>query len=280
MLKGVSYLVLVDRFTGWPLVKRLTKLDTGAIINVLEEWFFEYGKPVRLRSDNGPQFRSEFQDWCKKMDIVSELSSSYNHQANGAAECAVREMKKLLEKTDQNWNRFRRALREYRNTPRFDGLSPAQWLFGQRQRTDAVASPMTYARISDEQFKKHLELRGCMQDRVAEKFKSPRSKEQFHPGDKVVVQDHRTKRWSIEAVIVKSISKRSFRLTDGSREFTRNRKFLRKVPVAPNADQSALQLDNLINAQDGFTGAIQNQEEVQDQPGPMTRSRRKRRPTP
>ena len=27
MLKGVNYLVLVDRFTGWPMVRRLAKLN-------------------------------------------------------------------------------------------------------------------------------------------------------------------------------------------------------------------------------------------------------------
>ena len=102
MLKGVNYLVLVDRFTGWPMVKRLTKLDTNAITKILEEWFYDMGKPIRIRSDGGPQFRSGFKDWCRNQDIIHELTSPYNHQANGMAEVTVREMKKLLEKTGQN----------------------------------------------------------------------------------------------------------------------------------------------------------------------------------
>ena len=32
-------------------------------------------------------------------------------------------------------------LREWRNTPRYDGLSPAQGLYGRRQRTEAVVIP-------------------------------------------------------------------------------------------------------------------------------------------
>ena len=83
------------------------------------------GKPVRLRSDGGPQFRSEFEDWAKKENITHELSSPYHHQSNGHAEVTVREMKYLLTKTERKWQKFCLALREYSNTPQFDGLSPS-----------------------------------------------------------------------------------------------------------------------------------------------------------
>ena len=184
------------------------------------------GKPIRIRSDGGPQFRSSFKNWCKEQDIIHELTSPYNHQANGMAEVTVREMKKLLEKTGQNWPKFQSALREYRNTPRFDGMSPAQWLFSHRQRTNAMAIPNAYARVTDEMFKKHLDLRGCEQSRIAERVHSSKP-EQFHPGAKVWIQDPKNKRWSVEAVIVSGISKRTFRVNDGTREFMRNRRFIR-----------------------------------------------------
>ena len=58
--------------------------------------------PVRIRSDSGPQFRGQFEAWAKLEKIVHELTSPFNHQENGAAECALREMKKLLEKTGTN----------------------------------------------------------------------------------------------------------------------------------------------------------------------------------
>ena len=74
-LKGVHYLVLVDRFSGWPMVKRLRSLNTKAITTILDKWFIDHGKPVRLRSDGGPQFRSEFESWCKKEAINHELTS-------------------------------------------------------------------------------------------------------------------------------------------------------------------------------------------------------------
>ena len=158
----------MDRYSGWPLVKPLRKLDTAAVITVLEDWFLEHGKPINLRSDGGPQFRREFDHWCKQEKINHELSSAYHHQSNGHAEVAVREMKNLLAKTGGNFKEFRRALREWRNTPRFDGLSPAQWLMGYRQRTEAIAAPAAYQKISDTQLKLHESLRGKQYEKVKE----------------------------------------------------------------------------------------------------------------
>ena len=74
--------------------------------------------------------------------------------SNGHTECAVREMKKLLGKT-KSLSEFRKALLEYRNTPRFDGLSPAQWYLGRRQRTDAVALPIAYDHVTNATLAKH-----------------------------------------------------------------------------------------------------------------------------
>ena len=77
-------------------------------------------------------------------------------------------MKNLLAKT-KNYKDFRHALREWRNTPRYDGLSPAQWLYGHRQRTEAVAAPEAYQRISDEKLKEHEARRGQRQEKEKER---------------------------------------------------------------------------------------------------------------
>ena len=87
--KNFQHDVLPDT-SGWPLVTKLSKLDTTSITNHLENWNLEYGKPQRLRTDGGPQFRTEFSSqWCKNNGIVHELSSPEHHQSNGHAENAV-----------------------------------------------------------------------------------------------------------------------------------------------------------------------------------------------
>jgi hypothetical protein len=137
--KGKNYLIGADRYTGWPMVAPLPNEDTKTVTDILDDWFIEHGIPVSIRTDGGPQFRGPFDAWCTTNRIRHEKSSAYNHESNGHAECAVREMKKLLAKTP-SFVAFRRALRAYRNCPRYDGLSPAQWLYSRRQRTDLVSS--------------------------------------------------------------------------------------------------------------------------------------------
>ena len=85
---------------------------------------FEKFSIVSIRTDGGPLFHSPCKTWCVKHHIRHELASAYNHVSNGHAECAVREVKKLLDKTP-SYTVFCRVLRGYRNCPRYGGLSPA-----------------------------------------------------------------------------------------------------------------------------------------------------------
>ena len=140
-------------------------------------------------------------------------------------------MKSLLAKTG-NFAKFRHALREWRNTPRFDGLSPAQWLTGYRQRTEAVAAPAAYQRVSDEQLKSHEDRRGRSQTEVKKRIdRSSRSLEQLKTGDQVLVQDHKTLRWSKEAkVLSRRKNRRSYWVDIDGRRCIRNRRFLKPKP--------------------------------------------------
>ena len=136
-------------------------------------------------------------------------------------------MKHLLAKT-KNWQKFRLALREYRNTPRFNGLSPAQWLTGHRQCINAIVAPNAYKRITDEKLKSHMDRRGREYAKVKERVDgSKRELEQLHPGDKIWLQDPKTKRWSTKATIINSRSEMSYWVTDGARDFIRNRRFIK-----------------------------------------------------
>ena len=128
------YLVLVDRYSGFPFVEKLNKLSTSAVIKVLTNWFNTFGWPERLRSDNGPQYRTEFDEFCKDRNIIHENSSPYNPQSNGLSESAVKQMKFLLEKVKENLDKFSSSLLEFRNTPNISGKSPAQMFFGRRLR--------------------------------------------------------------------------------------------------------------------------------------------------
>ena len=133
--QGQTWITLVDRYSGFPFAHRLTSTTTSAVTKVLREWFMEWGIPSVIRTDGGPQFRSEFKEFCKKLNIEHELSSPYNPRSNGLAEAAVKNMKGLLKKCSYDKQDFKEALLEWRNVPRADGVSPAQLFLGRRQKT-------------------------------------------------------------------------------------------------------------------------------------------------
>ena len=230
-LDGTWYLICADRFSGWPLVGKLNKLETCFITRMMEDWFNDVGRPLRLRTDGGPQFRSDFDEWCESMGIEHELSSPEHHESNGHAESAVKEMKKLLAKT-KTWPAFRKALLEWRNTPRVsDGLSPAQWALGRRQRSGCPALPVAYDRIGDQDFKEALARREEMvskdKTKFDEKYFHRKLLPSFPVGAIVYSQDFKTKKWKDKGTVVEKKNDRTYIVKIGGRNFRRNRKFLR-----------------------------------------------------
>ena len=59
-----NYLVLIDHYSYFRFVEKLTKLSSPAMIKVLNGWFNTFGWPECLRSDNGLQYRTEFDEFC------------------------------------------------------------------------------------------------------------------------------------------------------------------------------------------------------------------------
>ena len=53
---GNKFLICVDKWSGYPVYKRLQTLTAKAITNYLQIWFNLLGWPSTVRSDGGPQF--------------------------------------------------------------------------------------------------------------------------------------------------------------------------------------------------------------------------------
>jgi len=130
---GQNYLLCVDRFSGFVFVKHMRSTTTKATCDALEQWFNLVGYPLVVRTDGGPQFREAFREWCEGHFAELEVSSPYNPSSNGLAEAAVKNAKHLLLKMDKKED-FNEAMLEWRNTPRADGVSPAEAFFGRRPR--------------------------------------------------------------------------------------------------------------------------------------------------
>lgn len=71
---GQTWLIVVDRFSGFVFPKKLHKTTTSKVVGLLQCIFNDFGYPCIIRSDGGPQFRSEFKEFCSKY----ESSTSYH----------------------------------------------------------------------------------------------------------------------------------------------------------------------------------------------------------
>ena len=69
-----NYLVMCDRFSSYIWVKHLRRTTTEDVTTRLDKWFQEIGYPNTIISDNGPQFWTEYQEYCRRNQIVAQLS--------------------------------------------------------------------------------------------------------------------------------------------------------------------------------------------------------------
>ena len=168
----------------------LSKTNTSIILNVLIKWFQLFGYPSVIRSDGGPQFRSEFDN---SKNITHELTSPYNPQSNGLAENAVKQAKHLLIKSLDNNENFQEALSFYRNVPNRSGYSPAELLFGRRQKLPIPTMNEHHDRINIKVVTANWDL---LREWAKNNYnKHARSQIPLSTGDKVLVQDTDTHRW-------------------------------------------------------------------------------------
>ena len=76
-IAGQDWLVMVDRFSGFPFAARLRNTSTATVFGVLLGWFCEWGLPRVVCSDNGPQFGPRFFQACSQNGIAHQTSSPY-----------------------------------------------------------------------------------------------------------------------------------------------------------------------------------------------------------
>ena len=233
---GKTFLVLVDRYSGWPIVSDCGRSATATvIIRLMKDAFTDKGVPVKLITDGGPQFSSrEFKQFCGGWGITHVQSSPHYPQANGAAEAAVKSVKNLIIKSTNRGNvsvdSFREAIIEYRNTPREHGLSPSQMIYGRPMRSHVV----THYRTFKPEWQKRIKEVDKKATLLREKAKAYYD-QRAHPlgkldiGKIVRVQHPVTKRWSEVAEVVGQDQRgRSYIVkSEGGRVFWRNRRFLR-----------------------------------------------------
>ena len=123
--QGHHYLVIADRFSGWPTLLHCggSTASKSLLIDTLKTYFSTYGIPEELSTDGGLTFTAyETRKFLKDYGVRHRLSSVAFPHSNQRAELAVKSMKRLLRENIGNDGRlntdsFQRAVMQYRNTP-------------------------------------------------------------------------------------------------------------------------------------------------------------------
>ena len=251
---GRTYLVYVDRLSGWPTVVHCDGDATArTLVRHLREIFAATGVPCLLRSDGGPQYTAHHtRDFLRRWGVTHRPSTPQYPQSNGHAEAAVKLVKRLIQKVTVSGNldcdEFARGLLEIRNTPRADNRSPAEILYGHPLRSAVPIHHRAFApewqRAADECDRRADLLRETAHDRYNQTAKQLPG---LRIGAHVSIQDRTTGLWDKRATIIGIGQSRDYlvKLPSG-RTLWRNRRFLRPFrpqisPFIPSARPPAPQ---------------------------------------
>ena len=138
--KRLDFLVVVDYFSKFLIVRKIPNSTSSAIIKELDSIFSEYGKPYLFHSDNGPCYTSEeFRIFLDEWKIEHRTSSPHYPQSNGLAESMVKVAKHLIDKATLQGLTWNHLLLDYRCTPISSSIpSPAEILFGRKFRSELM----------------------------------------------------------------------------------------------------------------------------------------------
>ena len=231
-------LILVDYFSRYCWMKQYTKTPSSAeLIKSVRHIFNDYGWPKYLRTDGGPQMRSEaFTKFCKDTSITLELASAYHHESNGLAERTVRTIKNLFKKTRILNEEFLEGLAALRSNPTSNmDVSPARIMMGRQLRNpnlpslpDGIdveaAAAAGMARRRDEKLHHNEKVKKCG------------SAIDLKVGQIVRLQDPHTKRWDQEGRVqaLRPHGRSAYILADSGRVYLRNRRFIRILECEEN----------------------------------------------
>ena len=222
-----KYVIITDYYSGYPEVYLLKNEKASSVIEVTKDVFARHGIAAKVVSDNGPQFKAmEYKEFAKQWQFDHDPSSPYYPQSNGLAESSVKSVKRLLMKTHKDRSEFLKGLLILRNTPRKNGLSSAQILFGRQLRDNLPTMERQLYPIENRS-------RNIMQERIEMKknydTKSSKVPEKLAQGQKVVIQ-HNSKEWNMYGKIIKEVYPHSYIVeNENGQQYRRNIIHIRKI---------------------------------------------------
>lgn len=224
--KQISYLVLIDYYSRWMEVVKLSSKSCTSVINALKGIFSRYGIPKIVISDNVPFNSHDFHLFCKDWNFDLVTISPHHSCSNGLAEKAVGIFKKMLQKSEIDKKDISLYLLNYRNSPVANlEYSPAQLLFSRNLRSKLP--------LSSDDLKPKVVCDPnviCKKSQIRQYNKTSLEKESvFSSKDNVWVQNIKLKVWE-PAKIIKVLKNRSYlvKMNNSGQLYRRNSHYIRK----------------------------------------------------
>lgn len=136
---GHQFLVLIDAYSKWPIVKLVPNLSSKTLITVLRYIFADYGKPNVMVSDNGRSFvAADTVEFLRRNGVKFMHSPPWHPSSNGLGERTVQSFKKGMKKHVEGdvHTRLARTSWAMRTRPSpSSGKTPAELFMGREFRT-------------------------------------------------------------------------------------------------------------------------------------------------
>ena len=280
---GRDYQLVVDYFSKYPEVARLSSKNSEAVILAMKGMFACHGIPERLIAHNMPFNSANFKVFVSKWEIEVVTSSPHYPKSNGLVERNVQTVKQLLRKAAES-----KQLLEFRNST-ISGMdeSPAELLMSRKviTRLPTSKSLLEPQPRSTSQICHNLLTRQQRQKAFYDRGTRPLSK--LHEGKPVRMK--RGRDWTPAVVVQQHQTPRSYIVvTPDGTQMRRNRFHLQptkeEASPAPSPAWEAVASDESNPCMQPNTDAGIETPEMESQPDipqtnqPVRRSLRVRRP--
>ena len=196
----MDFLIVVDVFSKFILVRKLPNSTSQAVCIELSMIVTELGPPHIIKSDNGPCYSSkEFQEFLQHYSIMHQTSSPNHPRSNGFIERIVSVAQKLMDKAGTEQKPWISGLLDYRTTPQPGSLeSPLQMMTQHRQRERCL--PLLPSALGAKQ------MHQICQELIRRQGNKPERKDyqKLTPRTTVYVQHKPNNRWYPATVVNKA----------------------------------------------------------------------------